>query len=385
VGPGERGTVMRGPARVMLVALCSTLFLSGCAFWPQFRFGPERQGWNPLETTLTPANVGTLTEKWKSQGANVRSSPTVLGNTVYIGAANKLAIVNATSGVVTGGVAPTGSVGSSAAVFNGVVYFGSDDGKVYAANAASGAVLWTTITGGAVRSSPAVVNGVVYVGSQDGKAYALNATTGAIVWTATIGTPIGDSTPAVSNGVVYILGSALVALDATTGATLWTFPVSDIASESSPVVADGRVYFGTGTPTATGTLWALNAATGAFVWNAPVTGRITSAPAVANGVVYVSSGFMGIKTIAEVNGFDAATGNKEFFFSPDFEMIESSPSVANGVVYVGTTVGRIYALNATTSAVLFSFATGAGIVSSPAVTDGVVYVNNGSLYAFGLP
>jgi len=43
-------------------------------------------------------------------------------------------------------------------------------GKLYALNAKTGAKLWSHLTG-KVLSSPAVSNGVVYVGSQNGKVY----------------------------------------------------------------------------------------------------------------------------------------------------------------------------------------------------------------------
>ncbi|TMC17131.1 MAG: hypothetical protein E6J33_08265, partial [Chloroflexi bacterium] len=64
---------------------------------------------------------------------------------------------------------------SSPAVFNGVVYAGSDDHKLYAIKADTGGTLWTVRTEGRVRSSPAVVNGIVYVGSEDHKLYAVKA------------------------------------------------------------------------------------------------------------------------------------------------------------------------------------------------------------------
>ena len=38
--------------------------------------------------------------------------------------------------------------------------------------------------------------------------------------------------------------------------------------------------------------------------------------------------------------------------------MESSPAVANGVVYVGSDDGNVYALNASTGAKLWSYATG---------------------------
>jgi outer membrane protein assembly factor BamB len=58
-----------------------------------------------------------------------------------------------------------GGVHSSAAVANGVVYFGSDDMNIYALDAGTGLLLWKYATDSAVESSPVVANGMLYVGS----------------------------------------------------------------------------------------------------------------------------------------------------------------------------------------------------------------------------
>src|SRR3954471_8958654 len=57
----------------------------------------------------------------------------------------------------------------------GRVFAGSADHHLYAFNAREGGVLWTGTTGGPVHSSPTVSNGVVYVGSDDGKLYAFQS------------------------------------------------------------------------------------------------------------------------------------------------------------------------------------------------------------------
>jgi outer membrane protein assembly factor BamB len=65
--------------------------------------------------------------------------------------------------------------------------------------------------------------------------------------------------------------------------------------------------------------------------------------------------------------------------------VQSSAAVANGVVYVGSGNDNVYALNATTGAELWSFATGGEVFSSsPAVANGMVYVGSdgGRVYAF---
>src|SRR5512138_243505 len=69
---------------------------------------------------------------------------------------------------------PTGDrIVSSPVHAAGVIYFGGDDGNVYAVSAADGRQLWKRGTGGPVSATPAVADATVYFGSYDGKFYAL--------------------------------------------------------------------------------------------------------------------------------------------------------------------------------------------------------------------
>jgi outer membrane protein assembly factor BamB len=224
--------------------------------------------------------------------------------------------------------------GSQPTVVDGVVYLGSNDHKVYALDAATGAVLWTAATGGEVHSTPAVAGGMVYVGSDDGKVYALDAGTGAPVWTATISGSVG----------------------------------------ASPAVVDGRVYIGS-----LDRLYALDAASGARVWSATLGGRIQASPAVAGGTAYVRS------DDNKLNALNAGTGAPVWTASigptpqpgePSFGTpTSSSPAVADGMVYVGSFDGKLYALNATTGATVWTASDGGGVQSTATVLDGVVYVS----------
>ena len=64
-------------------------------------------------------------------------------------------------------------VWSSPAVLDGVVYFGSFDGYLYAVDINTGQEQWKFKTDAGVFSSPAVSDGVVYFGNYDGYIYAL--------------------------------------------------------------------------------------------------------------------------------------------------------------------------------------------------------------------
>ena len=62
---------------------------------------------------------------------------------------------------------------SSAALSGGQLFFGGEEGHLFALDAKTGTERWRFRTGGAVISSPAVRGAVVYVGSDDGRLYAL--------------------------------------------------------------------------------------------------------------------------------------------------------------------------------------------------------------------
>ena len=189
------------------------------------------------------------------------------------------------------------------AVVNGMVYFGSDDHKVYALNAATGAVVWTVTTGDFVQSSPAVSGGVVFVGSHDGKVYARDASTGAKIWTAT--------TPGIGSTHIY----------------------------AAPAVANGRVYVCVAeyAPIQEGFVYAFNQTTGATIWSAELSDQSNVSPAVAGGLVYVGSTAFGL------NAYDATTGFEWMHYAAGSGIV-GGPVVVGGQIYFGVTGGTLSAL-----------------------------------------
>lgn len=109
-------------------------------------------------------------------------------------------------------------------------------------------VKWVFETGGDVSSQPTVVNGVVYFGSWDGKQYAADAKTGKKIWEFETGYP-SRSGAAYADGVVYFgdVGGRLFALDAKTGAEKWKVKVDPhpmTIATSAPIYYNGRIYIG---------------------------------------------------------------------------------------------------------------------------------------------
>jgi len=336
--------------------------------WPQLRYGPDRTGFNPLETILSPETVGNLTPRW-THGGMAAAEPALANGLIYVSWVNNGDWYVEALDAVTGALLWTypGEPNQALEVVNGVVYFGDYDSMLYALNANTGALLWSYQVGGWV-GTPAVVNGVVYVGGLD-YVDALDASTGALLWQVFV--PNNDywfsSRVAVANGVVYAGTEyqGLLALDASTGALLWQYPAN--LTNFPPTVANGIVYIVLGN-----TLDALNAATGALIWeNISPNYGISGAPAIANGMVYLASD--------NLYALDAGTG--VLIWSNPIQ--GSSPAVANGILYIGS--DNLYALSASTGALLWSY-TAETTVGSPVVVNGMVYVgcDDGNLYGFGL-
>ena len=257
---------------------------------------------------------------------------------------------------------PTGDrVVSSAVMQGGVVYFGSDDGNVYAVDARDGRQLWKRATGGAVSATPAVSGGTLYVGSFDGRFYALNAQSGAVRWKFT------------TAGERRFEAKGLHGMSPKTQTFFDPFDVF----LSSPVVADGRVYFGSGD----GNLYALDAASGELRWKFAAGDVVHASPAYADGVLYVGS------FDSRLYAVDARTGKEiwrfqggEDPFAHNQVGFQSSPAVVDGVVYTGCRDSNLYAIDAKTGKEKWRVSNGGSwVISSPAVVNGkVIYATSDS-------
>ena len=268
---------------------------------------------------------------------------------------------------------------SSPAVFSGTVYYGDTNGLLYAVDSLTGETKWTFETPDTIISSPVVCEGAVYFAG--GALYSLDAQTGEEIWRLETG---GTTNVACENGTVYFgTTGGLYALDAQTAEEKWRY-----AGSGYPAIANGTIYLVVGP---TGLAWfaaedepdthmvAIDAATGQEKWKVQI--DAVTLPAVAEGKVYFGT------SDGALCALDSSSGAKEWCFATS-DVILSSPSVAEGAVYFGTgfwatsDIGYLYAVDGQTGQELWRFSAGP-ILTSPAINDGVVYFNDsmGHFYA----
>jgi eukaryotic-like serine/threonine-protein kinase len=359
-----------------------------------FRGGPAHLG---VYDVAGPRNAAALAWRFKTRG-KVRSSPALSGHTLYFGSEDGfLYALDAATGALEWRLSTGAEISSSPAVVDGLVYVASGDDRLYAVAASTGRVRWTFHTGRPLgyalfgsdprthdywASSPAVVGDTVFFGSADGHVYGLDRRAGRLRWKVKTDGMVRSS-PAVVDGVVFAgsLDGRLYAIDAETGRTKWTFKTQGNAFfppgeiQSSPAVADGLVYVGA----RDGLLYAVDATTGEQRWFSDhTTAWVTASPAVSGGRVIV-----GDSDGHSVVSVDARTGAEKWRFRTNGRVF-SSAAVARGLVYVGNSFGFVYVLDEATGAMKGENAVEAGVHTSPVVADGVVYIGSDDSCVYAL-
>lgn len=210
-------------------------------------------------------------------------------------------------------------------------------------------------------------------------------TTPELGWRYDAGTPTMNTSPVVSEGTVFAPGSGdpglIHAIDLETGNQIWQFKPSGYAS-SAPALADGTLYIGTWGKK----LYAIDADSGEEQWSRDIGHRFgSSSPVVVDDTVFVGTIGDGPLVVSgeedeeefEACAFlamDADTGELQWQYR-DFgekENIHSSPAVADDRVFFGAETA-VYALDIDTGDVVWTRDISTHPDSSPAVVDGTVY------------
>lgn len=211
------------------------------------------------------------TEKWVSEAVDsyspINSSPVFNkeGDTIYFGnESGELFAVDAANGakrwsfsvpndpLIDDNEEGRAIVGSPAIGSGGDIYFGCEDGSLYALNS-SGSLRWSFETIETIRSSPAIApDGTLYFAAQDGYLYALDSE-GYELWETFVGDVFYCSPAVDADGNILICGydgsSVLGAASVFTsvdknGTVIWEYLITNFNDSSPNIAPDGSIYFG---------------------------------------------------------------------------------------------------------------------------------------------
>lgn len=278
------------------------------------------------EGTLYAFNTTDGSVKWQSPTSGSLTAPTIIGGNIYVGSYDsKVYSFDITDGSknwefkTNAPITRKSRISDAPAVANNSVYIGNDDGEFYAINTSDGTKEWQKSVSGGHFWAASVVNDVVYAGSTNGTLYAFNADDGSTLWT--FNTPLRASATAVANDTVYVgsyegrhegeYKTHLFSINAADGSENWHFQTPGKVL-SAPVVINDLVYFGNYSP---GDLYAINTADGSEEWTFS-TGDSVSAPAVADGTIYIGSYDSKLYALSDSNTSNSPP-TASFDYSPD--------------------------------------------------------------------
>lgn len=340
-----------------------------------------------------------ITQIEKNPAAVITGSPVVVGDMVFIGvSSNEEGVAN--------------MAGYVCCTFRG---------SMMALDANTGKVIWQTYTvpdnggktggysGGAIWQPPAVdtAQGILYVGTGN------NYSVPDAVQSCQAGANAGISAPCTEAADYF---DSVLALDMKSGAIAWTRPLQGYdtwtvacgaqkAGAVCPSPAGPDYDLGGSGPNLlpnmvgigqkSGVFWALEPSSGDILWSTVVgpgstLGGIEWGTASDGERIYAAISNSLHNAYKLANHGETVTGGSWSALSertgeiiwqtadPTKGAIDPGAlSVANGVVYAGSFSGFMYAMDAQTGKILWSFDSGGSVLDGPAIADGVVYWGSG--------
>jgi outer membrane protein assembly factor BamB len=358
--------------------------------WPQFRLTVTHNGISHLNASLK----GTITKTWRSADINKeyytasKSSPAVDKDMVYIGAdTGKLHALWRSNGTGVWSFQTRWSkngIHGSPAFDDEKVYVGAYDGWLYAVYKSNGTLAWENELGDYIGSSPALFNGVVYIGVEMGKPagylVGCNMTTGEEVFRSAEFGSHPHSTPSIDpkRGYIYIGANdeVLYCYNLTSKTEVWNFTADDDI-KSTPCVTNDILYVTSWDKK----LYALDLSTGEEYFNFQTKMRIMSSPSIdrSGKRLFFGSHDWTIYCI------DARSGKELWKFQTGGKIL-SSPTILekDKSVICGSNDGFVYILDMETGKKKKQIELESGISSVPVIVQNQLYVfdNEGILHRF---
>jgi len=369
--PGGLGLrKLHGAGRIIaFVVLMSALLLAGCA-----SRGVVNPGWTVVSadgemvyTVLATGKVAALdaasgAERWNYPVATASSgglgslfsrpdpnqetalnavygAPVFSDELVFVGTFdNKLVAFNRSSGQRAWEYTTEGAIIGGATEYDGVVYFGASDSRVYAVKpTASGPqLLWNPIvTGHGVWGAPAVNDRYVFVASLDHHVYAIDKDSGALVWDHDMGAAVpGGVTIAGDLLLVGGIAKKLSALNAETGSLVWEHAFEQWVWGEA-VAANGTAYVST----LDGKVHGVSLKDGAIKWSTQLEGALRAGPTLAGEYLVIGS------QSGRVYRVELSGGKADLLYVLDKTNILAPVAVLDGRAYIGTTAASVIALD----------------------------------------
>jgi outer membrane protein assembly factor BamB len=356
--------------------------------WPVYGYTDSRARYLPLDRPLRPP----FSLRWKVTGSVLLEFPPVIcGRSLYLLKNNgALYAISRRTGKVRWRQKLGYLAASSPACHDGVVYNvllqrgkGIRAGRAVAVRGYTGRTMWSRKLPSRSESSPLIFQDRLYFGSEDGTIYALDSANGDVKWTYKADGAVKGALALDGDGRLFFgdYAGSVTALRRADGKRLWktgtsggAFGLKSGNFYATPAVAYGRVYIGN----TDGFVYSFGAKDGKLAWRHKTGSYVYSSPAVSpvrGGTVYAGS------YDGKLYAFDARTGNVKWTRKSGGKISGGPTVIGDLVFYSNLSRKSTAAVGAATGAPVWSIGRGA---FNPVVSDGqrIYLVGYTNLYAF---
>lgn len=258
---------------------------------------------------------------------------------------------------------------SSPVVQKEIIYFGNNDGEVYAIRA-DAKVSWKYKIESAIEAAPLVFDNRVIFGAMDGILRSVDATTGKLIWEyETENRILGSANIWQSGGKeLVIVGSYdnyLHAVVPSTGKPVWKIETENYI-HGTPAIFKNNVVFGG----CDGILRVVNAFNGQLIGNHNLQVYLASSPAISANRAFIGDydgGFFAI----DLNTHKLVWKKEK---QSDLSVLLATPAVDGGRAVIGSEDKVLYCYDTETGDILWKFRTNGRITGSAVISqDNVLF------------
>lgn len=231
----------------------------------------------------------------------------------------------------------------SPVIKSGILYIGSNDGRMNAFDMDNGREVWSKEDNGSYHGDPIIVGKNLVYGTVEGRLYARDLLNGKLIYNVDLGAAV-EGKPYEHRGRLFVhtRNHKVFSLDVKTGKILWGYKrsvpyLTTLQRVSNPVVFNNRLYVGF----ADGSLGCFNINEGILIWESRiVNGKrfvdVDSSPVYFNGHLVLGSLQGPLTAVNARNGLISRTLPYN---------VGRTASVVDGNLMVGTTNGKIVILD----------------------------------------
>lgn len=269
-------------AAALLLLISGQAFSADCLMG---RYDPSQTGFTSEKLQLP------LRLNWEFVGnkfENNPAAPVVSGDTVVFACGDRVYAVDLATGSqkwrYPSDQGLTGSVKGTPAIHRGDVFFGAGE-NLYCISLETGTFKWAYQTRGAIRCAPVISDGVIFFGSDDNRLYAVNAETGEAQWDSfaarddiAVGLTVGSGL-----AIVTCMDGNTYGVLASSGRLRWQpFRLPAAPTETSPIMSESTTIIAVAS-----TMYGLAARSGQLRWMVRLPAEVAATPAVLGVDVFV--------------------------------------------------------------------------------------------------